>query len=161
MAMSEVKVSGGSAHASSFWDANWDPENAFKLGHKNGWHDGKNVKVFPQLIWYNFPKEKAFVPARISFRPRNNIKFKIQGIYKLHVHALWAAAAMGWNHVEHRFEFPFVCTSIHPFTLQISHLNPETGHLTPAICHLSPDISHLDLKSSFWGLKSALSEEKN
>ena len=88
MAMSEVKVSGGSAHASSFWDANWDPENAFKLGHKNGWHDGKNVKVFPQLIWYNFPKEKAFVPARISFRPRNNIRFKIQGIYLLHVHAL-------------------------------------------------------------------------
>ena len=66
---------GGFARATSAWGKDWSPARAFILGDSNGWHNGrKTVGMFPEMIWYTFPKHKAFIPGRISFRPRNDVK---------------------------------------------------------------------------------------
>merc|ERR1711942_346969 len=43
--------------------------------HKaNGWHNEKdgNKRTFPEMVWYQFPVDAAFTPARVSFRPRGS-----------------------------------------------------------------------------------------
>ena len=70
-AISEVEIKGGSANATSFLVSPWTPEAAFILGHPNAWHS-KNTNPFPEAVWYEFPAQAAFVPARVSFRPRQD-----------------------------------------------------------------------------------------
>ena len=72
-AISEVEFKDGVAHATSFYDHNWTADKAFILGHATGWrHNPTAFVIFPILIWYEFPADKTFVPAGISFRPRND-----------------------------------------------------------------------------------------
>ena len=72
-AISEVEFKDGVAHATSFYDHNWTADKAFILGHALGWHDNPNAYgIFPKLIWYEFPADKTFAPARISFRQRKD-----------------------------------------------------------------------------------------
>ena len=73
-AISEVEFKGGVAYATSNHDPNtWKAANAFILGHAYGWHIKPSENgMFPQLVWYEFPANKAFVPARVSFRPRKD-----------------------------------------------------------------------------------------
>ena len=76
----EVEITGGIAQATSAWSKEWSPARAFVMGDSNGWHNAKkSFGMFPEMIWYSFPKNKAFVPGRISFRPRFNKKFLNQG----------------------------------------------------------------------------------
>jgi len=72
--ISEVVFEGGSAHATSAISAKWSADKAFILGHANGWHVGGGAtdRIFPAMVWYKFPEEKAFVPARVSFRGRQD-----------------------------------------------------------------------------------------
>merc|ERR1711942_28942 len=75
-AMTEVKFAGGSAGSTGVWDAQWTAEKAFMTPeHKaNGWHNEKdgNKRTFPEMVWYQFPVDAAFTPARVSFRPCGN-----------------------------------------------------------------------------------------
>jgi len=72
----EVPTTHGKAGASTSWRAQpWgNPESAFKQDIKEAWASGifpNDVRTpFPHLIWYDFPAEKAFIPAEVSFRPR-------------------------------------------------------------------------------------------
>lgn len=74
MAISEVEIKDGSAHATNSYPAPWTPEKAFILGHANAWINSNNAneRIFPNMVWYEFPADKTFVPARISFRPRQD-----------------------------------------------------------------------------------------
>ena len=74
-AISEVEIKGGSAHATSSYGGPWTPEAAFILGHSYAWHNKCNpapCNPFPDTVWYEFPADAAFVPARVSFRPRQD-----------------------------------------------------------------------------------------
>jgi len=72
----EVPTTHGKAGASSSWrNQPWaNPENALRQDIKEGWASGifsSDVRTpLPHLIWYDFPAEKAFIPAEVSFRPR-------------------------------------------------------------------------------------------
>jgi len=72
----EVPTTHGKAGASSSWRGGpWaNPANALRQDIKEGWASGifpNDVRTpFPHLIWYDFPAEKAFIPAEVSFRPR-------------------------------------------------------------------------------------------
>lgn len=73
----EVKIEMGKAGASSSWPAGpWSkPESAFRQDIKEAWASGLFEstlvrKPFPHLIWYQFPTEKAFRPAEVTFRSR-------------------------------------------------------------------------------------------
>ena len=68
-AIAEVEFKGGSAHATASHPAPWTADKAFIPGHANAWHNGYDT-LFPHYVWYEFPADKAFVPARVSFRPR-------------------------------------------------------------------------------------------
>lgn len=74
----EVVISHGKAGASTSWrDAPWsDPEQAFKQDIKHAWASGifpNGVRTpCPHLIWYDFPLERAFIPAEVSFRVRQD-----------------------------------------------------------------------------------------
>ena len=69
--ITEVEIKGGSAKATSVHSSSWNPEEAFKTTTKTGWHNKANPDqaAFPEMIWYEFPANAAFYPARISFRP--------------------------------------------------------------------------------------------
>ena len=69
VAVSEVRFEGGSARA-SITRPGWEADRAFILGYANGWYN--NGQIFPNIIWYEFPKGKRFVPARVSFRGRQD-----------------------------------------------------------------------------------------
>jgi len=78
-AISEVKFEGGSAKATSCHPAPWTAEKAFILGHINAWQAGRQPgaqktewAIFPTIIWYEFPADKTFIPASVSFRPRQD-----------------------------------------------------------------------------------------
>jgi len=72
LTLQEVEFSGGTPGASSLW-AGLPATNAFTQT-KTFWHSGKDAlgngesQPFPHLIWYDF--RNAFVPGRVSFRPR-------------------------------------------------------------------------------------------
>merc|ERR1712212_193931 len=74
----EVFPTHGKAAASTNWrNAPWsDPENAFRQDVKHSWGSGifsNDVRTpFPHLIWYDFPAERAFIPAEVSFRTRQD-----------------------------------------------------------------------------------------
>ena len=70
-ALAEVKLEGGVARATSNYTAPYTADKAFIPGHANCWYnsDGEG-KNFPQVIWYEFPEAKRFVPGRVSFRGR-------------------------------------------------------------------------------------------
>ena len=72
LAITEMKMRDGSAHATSEHPAPWTADKAFILGHANAWHAGSMVDGFPAMVWYEFPGDKTFVPARVSFRPRQD-----------------------------------------------------------------------------------------
>lgn len=88
----EVPITHGKAGASSSWPAGaWsNPESAFLQNIKEAWASGKypnEVRVpAPHLIWYDFPEGKAFVPAEVSFRPRQDV-------------------AQGWQHAPTKWQF--------------------------------------------------------
>ena len=65
-----MEIKGGSAHATSSHGGPWTPEAAFIPGHANAWHNNRGL--FPSMIWYGFPADAAFVPARVSFRSRQD-----------------------------------------------------------------------------------------
>ena len=69
-AISEVDIKGGSARATSQDAAPWTADKAFILGHANAWHNGEPYGMFPEIVSYEFPQSKTFIPARVSFRPR-------------------------------------------------------------------------------------------
>jgi len=74
----EVPITHGKAGASSSWEAApWaNPESAFRQDIKQAWASARypnDVRTpFPHLIWYDFPAEKAFIPAEVSFRARQD-----------------------------------------------------------------------------------------
>ena len=80
-AISEVEIKGGTAHATGSWDSTLTPDKAFLSGVdvNNAWHNDQdgNQRNFPELIWYEFPTGQTFIPARISFRPRQSAEHLI------------------------------------------------------------------------------------
>ena len=66
----EVNIQGGSAHATSSHPAPWTPDKAFSVGHNNAWHNNRGT--FPSMVWYQFPAGATFIPARVSFRSRQD-----------------------------------------------------------------------------------------
>ena len=70
--IAEVAITGGTAKATTYHSSPWLPINAFTLGHKYGWHIANPYGMLPQMIWYEFPAGKTFVPARVSFHPRQD-----------------------------------------------------------------------------------------
>lgn len=74
----EVKVdkAGGKAGASSEYDNQRIAADGFKWDAKYGWATGRKngangiILPPPHFIWYDFPSEKAFIPAEVTFRPR-------------------------------------------------------------------------------------------
>ena len=74
-ALAEVTIEGGVAKTTAYTPGNWVAKNAFIQGHAQGWYMGAingEWGRFPQMLWYEFPAEKAFVPARISFDSRQD-----------------------------------------------------------------------------------------
>jgi len=73
-AISEVVFEGGSAGATSIHRAPWTPDKAFSRGHSHAWHNANEAadRVFPDIVWYEFPAGKSFVPGRVSFRGRQD-----------------------------------------------------------------------------------------
>ena len=63
--ISEVEITGGSAHATSENSNEHKPINAFIGTRYKGWTSGG---VLPQMVWYDFGSGNAFVPARVTFR---------------------------------------------------------------------------------------------
>ena len=84
MALAEVEIKDGSAHATSEYPAPWTADKAFSVGHNVAWHSKfdpitKAYDRFPILVWYEFPAENTFIPGRVSFRARQDeIKLKNQ-----------------------------------------------------------------------------------
>jgi len=70
-AISEVLFEGGSARTTSEHPAPWTPDKAFSSGHAHAWHNSA-VRIFPEIVWYEFPAGKSFVPGRVSFRGRQD-----------------------------------------------------------------------------------------
>jgi len=76
LVLQEVEFSGGAVGTSSVYSTNpsYAAENAFKQtnAHWNSGRDpdgsGELTQPYPHLIWYDF--RTAFVPGRVSFRPR-------------------------------------------------------------------------------------------
>ena len=73
-ALSEVLFEGGSAHATSEHTPPWTADKAFARNHGNAWINSlaTNERIFPEIVWYEFPAGKTFVPGRVSFRPRQD-----------------------------------------------------------------------------------------
>merc|ERR1711915_704510 len=70
--IAEVEIIGGTARATGTNSGSeWSPTNAFKLRQTYGWHNA-DYGMFPFMIWYEFPAGKTFVPARVSFHPRQD-----------------------------------------------------------------------------------------
>ena len=77
MTLKQIAFTGGKARASSVHDTSgkWKPENAFQLRDSSAWYTGRDANgrgyvdtPYPHLIWYEFAE--AFIPGRVSFRPR-------------------------------------------------------------------------------------------
>jgi hypothetical protein len=80
--LQEVKFENGSVGASSIYDssASFAAENAFLQGSDSIWNSGRDANgqgelafAYPHIIWYNF--QHAFLPGRVSFRPRRSSKY--------------------------------------------------------------------------------------
>ena len=65
--ISEVEIKGGSAFATAYHPGRWAPENAFSAGEL-AW--GGFQVTFPAIVWYKFPANATFPPARVSFQAR-------------------------------------------------------------------------------------------
>ena len=63
--ISEVEITGGSAHTTSEYSDEYKPINAFIGTRYKGWTSGG---VLPQMVWYDFGSGNAFEPARVTFR---------------------------------------------------------------------------------------------
>jgi len=77
LALAEVEIKDGTAHATSVHSASWTADKAFSVGHNEGWHNKpdpitKKQERFPILVWYEFPAENSFIPGRVSFRARQD-----------------------------------------------------------------------------------------
>jgi len=87
-AITEVEIIGGSASATSVYADRYKPNYAFIRGNaRAGWlskADPKNRGIYPQMVWYDFGQGNAFVPARVSFRGRTDVKD-----YQREVPAVW------------------------------------------------------------------------
>ena len=70
MGLTEVKFEGGSANATKESPPTWTAAKAFILGHEYGWSTGD--EILPSTVWYEFPVGQQFVPARVSFRARQD-----------------------------------------------------------------------------------------
>lgn len=70
----EVKFSGGVAGATSHYNNDWLPSEAFLPNQpvSQGWHSGPPQSpppgLFPQLIWYDF-KTEGVRPSEVAFQP--------------------------------------------------------------------------------------------
>ena len=71
-AIREVNIQGGSAHATSTHPAPWTPDKAFSVGHNYAWHNNGDNNRLPSIVWYVFPVGQTFIPARVSFRARQD-----------------------------------------------------------------------------------------
>merc|ERR1711872_436503 len=73
LALTEVEITGGSAHATSVYP---ESKAEYAFSDKSHWHLGRDspgkYSRFPVLVWYEFPEEKLFVPGRVSFRGRQD-----------------------------------------------------------------------------------------
>ena len=80
MAVAEVEIKGGSAHSTGDYSAAWTADKAFILGHENCWINSQDptLRIFPNLVWYEFPRDQTFTPARVTFRTRIS-KYMDQG----------------------------------------------------------------------------------
>jgi len=71
-AISEVKITGGSAYATDVMSDDYKPDLAFLRGRfTTGWMSGSANRVYgvyPKMIWYDFGHGNSFVPARVTFR---------------------------------------------------------------------------------------------
>jgi len=66
----DERAGASSSYSSGLWSK---PKSAFRQDIKEAWQSGyQDRKPFPHLVWYNFPEESAFVPAEVSFRPRQD-----------------------------------------------------------------------------------------
>ena len=65
--IAEVEIIGGSANSTEYVPYGPPTENAFDFFQELSW-SGSDV-VFPAILWYEFPANAAFIPARVSFRP--------------------------------------------------------------------------------------------
>ena len=65
--------------ATSSFDANWTPEEAFSSTSSRGWHSGRGAPL-PQQVFVTFPKKRSI--AKISFMPPRNCveRLKEKGI---------------------------------------------------------------------------------
>ena len=79
VSMREVRFGDGIARATSVINSEprYQAAEAFKEGANEFWHSGRDAKgygnveySFPHMIWYEFPENDAFVPARVSFKAR-------------------------------------------------------------------------------------------
>lgn len=68
----EVRITGGKAAASTFYNSGWSPEKGFVPNGPHGWHTGPPSKPedFPVMIWYEF--RRPILPAEVSFRGRQD-----------------------------------------------------------------------------------------
>jgi len=57
---------GGEAKATSFWNNNWQPMNAF-INNSQGWHTGRDTSL-PQVLWFEFTDAQSI--KRFSFQSR-------------------------------------------------------------------------------------------
>ena len=76
----EIKFGSGLAGATSFFSANWKPDNAFKhnLRVGKGWHTGPadgQATPLPAMIWYDF-KTEIYRPAEVMTKSYIKINVK-------------------------------------------------------------------------------------
>jgi len=72
LAISEVEIKRGTARATDeSLNPAWKAEGAFIINHPYGWNSGGDAPS-PVMIWYEFPSDRIFVPARVSFRSRQD-----------------------------------------------------------------------------------------
>jgi len=77
LALVEVEIKDGSAHATSEYTVPWTADKAFSVGHNVAWHSKHDpitskYERFPILVWYEFPAENTFIPGQVSFRGRQD-----------------------------------------------------------------------------------------
>merc|ERR1719334_2420372 len=71
-AIAEVELKDGLADATHIHSAPWTPDKAFLPDQPHAWINGENQRRLPAMVWIEFPANKAFIPGRISFRPRQD-----------------------------------------------------------------------------------------
>ena len=67
-----MELKDGLANATHIHSAPWTPNKAFLPDQPHAWINGENQRRLLAMIWIEFPANKAFIPGRISFRPRQD-----------------------------------------------------------------------------------------